>query len=84
MNENEEFQYAPETQETPKEAKVGQGVETRYMFVSEVADVLRVSRMTVYRMVHAGSLRSNRIGRRIRVFGPDVERLSEPSYQPQD
>ena len=35
--------------------------------VSEVAEKLRVSKMTVYRMVHAGDLPSIRVGRSFRI-----------------
>jgi excisionase family DNA binding protein len=35
--------------------------------VSEVAEQLRVSKMTVYRMLHAGDLASIRVGRSFRI-----------------
>ncbi|WP_366146598.1 helix-turn-helix domain-containing protein [uncultured Pseudokineococcus sp.] len=35
--------------------------------VAEVADALRVSRMTVYRLVHSGELPAVRVGRSYRV-----------------
>ena len=35
--------------------------------VTEVADMMRVSRMTVYRMIHAGELPAVRFGRSYRV-----------------
>jgi excisionase family DNA binding protein len=35
--------------------------------VAEIAELLRVSTMTVYRMVNSGELKSVRIGRAIRV-----------------
>ncbi|MFD6812907.1 MULTISPECIES: helix-turn-helix domain-containing protein [Enteractinococcus] len=37
------------------------------MTVTEVADMMRVSRMTVYRMIHAGDLPAVRFGRSYRV-----------------
>lgn len=37
------------------------------MTVVEVAAALRVSRATVYRLVHAGSLPGKRLGRSVRV-----------------
>ena len=40
---------------------------TRFMTVSEVAAVLRVSNMTVYRLINAGQLPAVRIGRSFRV-----------------
>ena len=43
------------------------------MTAREVADVLRVSPMTVYRMVRAGSLRAFRVGRQLRIPVEDVQ-----------
>ena len=40
---------------------------TTFLTVAEVADMLRVSRMTVYRWVHAGDLPAVRFGRSFRV-----------------
>ncbi|MEZ2388447.1 helix-turn-helix domain-containing protein [bacterium RCC_150] len=39
----------------------------RFMTVAEVAEVLRVSKMTVYRLVHAGEMPAVRFGRSFRV-----------------
>lgn len=39
----------------------------RFLTVNEVADLMRVSRMTVYRLVHAGELPAVRVGRSFRV-----------------
>ena len=41
--------------------------EARFLTVAEVADTMRVSRMTVYRMVHSGDLPAIRFGRSFRV-----------------
>jgi excisionase family DNA binding protein len=41
--------------------------EVRFLTVAEVAAVMRVSKMTVYRMVHAGDLPAVRVGRSFRV-----------------
>ena len=43
------------------------------MTVSEAAAALRVSRATVYRLVHAGTLPGTRPGRSMRVFRRGVE-----------
>jgi excisionase family DNA binding protein len=40
---------------------------TRFMTVGEVAAILRVSTMTVYRLINAGQLPAVRIGRSFRV-----------------
>lgn len=39
----------------------------RFLTVAEVAALMRVSRMTVYRLVHAGTLPAVRVGRSYRV-----------------
>jgi excisionase family DNA binding protein len=41
--------------------------EVRFLTVAEVASVMRVSKMTVYRLVHAGDLPAVRVGRSFRV-----------------
>lgn len=46
---------------------------TTFLTVSEVAEMLRVSRMTVYRWVHAGELPAARFGRSFRVPQSAVE-----------
>lgn len=44
-----------------------------FLTVPEVADLLRVSRMTIYRLVEAGAIPANRIGRSIRVRERDLD-----------
>jgi excisionase family DNA binding protein len=39
----------------------------RYLTVAEVAEIMRVSRMTVYRLVHGAELPAVRVGRSFRV-----------------
>lgn len=41
--------------------------DMRFFTVAEVAQVMRVSRMTVYRLVHSGELPAVRVGRSFRV-----------------
>ena len=41
--------------------------DVRFFTVAEVAELMRVSKMTVYRMVHAGDLPAVRFGRSYRV-----------------
>lgn len=48
--------------------------QSRFMTVSEVATVLRVSNMTVYRLINAGQLPAVRIGRSFRVLEDDLDR----------
>ncbi len=48
--------------------------QIRFMTVSEVATSLRVSTMTVYRLINGGELPAARIGRSFRVRTEDLER----------
>jgi excisionase family DNA binding protein len=41
--------------------------ELTFLTVAEVAALMRVSKMTVYRLVHAGELPAVRVGRSFRV-----------------
>jgi excisionase family DNA binding protein len=41
--------------------------DVRFATVAEVAALMRVSRMTVYRLVHSGELSAVRVGRSFRV-----------------
>lgn len=42
--------------------------EDELLTVDEIAAELRVSRMTIYRLVHAGTIPSIRVGRSFRVY----------------
>lgn len=44
----------------------------RWLKVAEVAQLLRVSKMTVYRLITSGELRSARVGRSYRLAEADV------------
>jgi excisionase family DNA binding protein len=44
--------------------------DVRFLTIAEVATIMRISKMTVYRLVHAGELEAIRIGRSFRV--PDT------------
>ena len=46
----------------------------RFLTVAEVADTLRVSTMTVYRLIKAGELRAVRVGKSYRLAEDDVDR----------
>lgn len=54
--------------------------EMAFMTVAEVAAVMRVSKMTVYRLVHSGELPSVRVGRSFRVPEKAVTAYLENSY----
>ncbi|MGN6162266.1 MAG: helix-turn-helix domain-containing protein [Marmoricola sp.] len=50
------------------------------MTIAEVAAVMRVSKMTVYRLVHGGELPAVRVGRSFRVSEKDVNAYIEKSF----
>ena len=54
--------------------------ELRFLTVAEVARTMRVSKMTVYRLVHAGELPAARVGRSFRVAETDVHAYLESAY----
>ena len=53
---------------------MGHGLsKARFLTVQEVADLMRVSSMTVYRLIKAGDLPAVRVGRSFRVAESDVD-----------
>jgi excisionase family DNA binding protein len=54
--------------------------EVNFLTVAEVASVMRVSKMTVYRLVHSGHLPAIRVGRSFRVPERAVHEYLEESY----
>ena len=48
-------------------SNTGDMSEVKFLTVAEVASVMRVSKMTVYRLVHSGELPAVRVGRSFRV-----------------
>ncbi|RZS79065.1 excisionase family DNA binding protein [Motilibacter rhizosphaerae] len=54
--------------------------EMRFLTVAEVAQIMRVSKMTVYRLVHSGELPAVRVGRSFRVPEQAVHRYIRDSY----
>ena len=52
----------------------------RFLTVAEVAGLLRVSTMTVYRLIKAGELASVRVGKSYRVREDDVDRYLSDRY----
>ncbi|EFQ83307.1 DNA binding domain, excisionase family [Aeromicrobium marinum DSM 15272] len=51
-----------------------------FLTVAEVAEQMRVSKMTVYRLVHAGDLEAVRVGRSFRVPAQAVADFIEKSF----
>lgn len=49
-------------------------LRSQFVTVAEVAEMLRVSNMTVYRLVQSGQLPAVRIGRSYRIRAEDVDR----------
>ena len=54
--------------------------ESRFLTVAEVAEKMRVSKMTVYRLVHNGELPAARVGRSFRVREHDVNEYLRKSF----
>ena len=54
--------------------------EVKFLTVAEVAALMRVSKMTVYRMVHAGELPAVRVGRSFRVPENAVHQYLQTSF----
>ncbi len=48
--------------------------------VQEVADAMRVSNMTVYRLINSGSLPAVRVGKSYRLTEADVDRYLAQGY----
>ena len=51
-----------------------------FLTVAEVAEILRVSKMTVYRLVPSGDLPAVRVGRSFRVHEKAVNDYLDSSY----
>ena len=55
--------------------------KARFLTVQEVAKLIRVSSMTVYRLIKAGDLPAIRVGKNFRIRRSDVESyLGDRSY----
>ena len=52
----------------------------RFLTPAEVADLLRVSSMTVYRLIKAGELRAVRVGKAYRIREDDIDRYLAERY----
>ena len=52
----------------------------RFLTVAEVAAMLRVSTMTVYRLIRSGDMAAVRVGRSYRVAEDDVDRYLGRRY----
>jgi excisionase family DNA binding protein len=52
----------------------------RFLTVAEVATLMRVSTMTVYRLIKAGDLAAVRVGKSYRIQEDDVDRYLSSRY----
>ncbi|CAA9402915.1 helix-turn-helix domain-containing protein [uncultured Nocardioides sp.] len=52
----------------------------KFLTIAEVASMMRVSKMTVYRLVHNGELPAVRVGRSFRVTEEDVDEYLRKSF----
>ena len=60
-------------------ANAGPLGDDRLWTVAEVASHMRVSNMTVYRLIKAGELPALRVGKNYRIRGKDLQRYLEAS-----
>ena len=58
----------------------GEYKDVRFLTVAEVATIMRVSKMTVYRLVHGGEMPAVRVGRSFRVPEQAVHDYLRHSY----
>ena len=68
-----------ETSESPSEPNSTSALG-EFLTVAEVAKQLRVSNMTVYRLIKAGEMRAVRVGRGYRLKEDDVRRYLQQRY----
>ncbi|MFI9382804.1 helix-turn-helix domain-containing protein [Kutzneria sp. NPDC052558] len=54
--------------------------QVQFLTIAEVAKVMRVSKMTVYRLVHSGELPAVRVGKSFRVTENAVQDYLENAY----
>ncbi len=54
--------------------------QVKFLTIAEVAAMMRVSKMTVYRIVHSGELPAVRVGRSFRVTEEDVNEYIKRSF----
>jgi excisionase family DNA binding protein len=58
----------------------GHYATARFLTVAEVANLLRVSSMTVYRLINAGELPAVRVGKSYRLREDDVDKYLAARY----
>ncbi|HVF12011.1 MAG TPA: helix-turn-helix domain-containing protein [Actinomycetota bacterium] len=55
-------------------------IRSEFLTVTEVARLMRVSNMTVYRLIRSGELRAVQLGNRYRVRETDVHQYLDDHY----
>ena len=68
------------TLSSPTSGPGHQFITSRFLTVAEVAKQLRVSNMTVYRLVKSGQLAAVRVGRGYRIREEDIRRYLSARY----
>lgn len=71
-NENERRPLAP--------VDAGSLAGVKFLTVAEVAQVMRLSKMSVYRLIHSGELEAVRFGRSFRVSEQAVDAYLRDSF----
>ena len=61
-------------------SELGEPATVQFLTVAEVAARMRVSKMTVYRLVHGGELPAARVGRSFRVPRRAVEEYLRAAF----
>src|SRR5688572_32049082 len=70
----------PDAQQRKWCVMAGDMSDAKFLTVAEVAAMMRVSKMTVYRLVHNGDLPAVRVGRSFRVVEEDVNDYLRNSF----
>ena len=65
---------------SPERSEPARSTQVQFLTVAEVASMMRVSKMTVYRLVHSGELPAARVGRSFRVPQRAVEDYLRNAY----
>jgi excisionase family DNA binding protein len=64
----------------PPENRPAEIGDVKFLTVAEVAAMMRVSKMTVYRLVHNGELPAVQVGRSFRINEDDVNEYIRKSF----
>lgn len=55
-------------------------VGTHFLLVNEVAKIMRVSNMTIYRLINSGELAATKVGKSYRIDKSDVDNYLAKGY----